>query len=77
MKYAPQTSMKHSLEVSEGWSDDGCLGGREGGLEGKWYWHSAGEAFRRQYMQLMAVHWLDRNDWNIGLKGAKFRDIRR
>ena len=74
---APQTSMTYSHEVSEGWSDDGYLGGREAGLEGKWYWHGAGEAFRRQYMQLMAVHWLERNDLNIGPKGAKFRGIRR
>ena len=75
MKDAPQISMKYSLEVSESWSDDGNLG-KGGGLEGKWYWHSAGEAFRRQHMQLMAVHWLERNDLYIGLEEAKFRDIR-
>ena len=35
MKDAPWTGMKDSLEASEWWSDEGSLGGREGGLEGR------------------------------------------
>lgn len=66
MKDVPRSPIEDSVEASERWSDEGCLGGKDGGLEGRWYWNSAGEAFRRQQIGFMAVDWLKLDDFDLG-----------
>lgn len=78
MKDVRRSSVEDSVEASECWSDGGGLGRKDGGLEGRWYWNSAGEAFRRQQMRSMAVDWLkvDESTSDCRSDSAKFRDIR-